>query len=154
MTHFSQILNVDSLESGSHAYHLSASKEEREVIAQRLDLKAIDELKADLTLVKERRLVVTGVVNAVVQQQCVRTLKVFSQKLHIDVEEVFLHRDRGTDEENMEALEGGMLDLGEIIIQILSLELDPYPVAPGSEPIEYHDKDGKPSPFDVLKKKH
>lgn len=45
------------------------------------------------------------------------------------------------------------LDLGEVVIQLLSLTLDPYPVAPESGPVDYKEDNSSSSPFAVLKKK-
>jgi hypothetical protein len=43
--------------------------------------------------------------------------------------------------------------VGEVVIQLLSLSLDPYPVAPASAPIDYHEDKESLSPFKILKKK-
>lgn len=153
MNSFTHIINIDHLEPGLHEYHLVATKEDRQGIAKRLELKAVDQLQADLKVEKEGRLILAGTIEAEIQQECVRTLKVFSQSLRISVDEVFLYKNKEDEDESGEILEGDILDLGEVVVQLLSLELDPYPIAPGSEPVEYHDKEGKTSPFDVLKNK-
>jgi uncharacterized metal-binding protein YceD (DUF177 family) len=89
----------------------------------------------------------------------VRTLQPLPQHLEFHADEVFTLKPLDEqDEVNLtedvivEPLEGSILDVGEVIIQLLSLNLDPFPVSPTSTPIEYTESTGPISPFEVLKK--
>ncbi len=153
-------VNIETLTSRPHDFHLSATSDEQLAIANRLNLLSVERLDAQLHLLKNGQLALTGIIVADVIQQCVRTLVPVPQHLEIEVNEFFFfapHEDKeeiDLDELELgEPLQGHILDLGEIVIQLLSLNLDPYPVAPESKPIEYHDENGSSSPFDVLKKK-
>lgn len=153
-------VNTETLTFGSHDFYLSANLVERKEIAKRLNLISVEKVEAELQLEKEERMLLSGKIIADVTQQCVRTLVPFSQHLEVKVHEVFFSKTHeyteDLNEELMEVaelLEGTHLDLGEVVIQLLSLSLDPYPVAPGSKPLEYHDENGSSSPFDILKKK-
>lgn len=160
MPHLTFSVNIEANLSTPHDFLLTATSHEREEISKRLNLLSIEFLEAQLTLQQKEGLHLTGKIKAHVTQQCVRTLKPLSSHFEIPVEEIFVfphgqdEKDINLDLENMaEPLQGNTLDLGEIIIQLLSLTLDPYPVDPTSAPVEYYDKEGGPSPFDVLKEK-
>ena len=153
-------INIDHLPSTLQLYKLKATPEERKKIAERLNLLSIDQLEAQLSLQKEDHLLIAGTIIVVVTQECVRTLIPFPQQLVINVEEVIslapLDNQQDIDlkgEVLAEPLEGSLLDLGEMVIQLLSLHLDPYPVAPGSLPVEYKENNTHGSPFEALKKK-
>lgn len=152
--------SIDTLTSKPTNYNLIATPEERKKIAQRLNLISIEKLEATLHLQKKDQLFLTGSILANVTQSCVRTLVPLPQQLNIGVDEIFILKVNEPEEEEemelkdlIEPVQGNTLDLGEVVIQILSLNLDPYPVAPGSTPLDYQEKETKTSPFDVLKKK-
>ncbi|MBY0500809.1 MAG: DUF177 domain-containing protein [Alphaproteobacteria bacterium] len=153
-------VNVEANFSSPHNFLLVATQEERVKIAKRLNILSVKFLEAQLTLEQKERLHLRGKIRADIIQQCVRSLKPLPSHLEIPVDELFIpphdqeRRDIELDIEDMaEPLPGNTLDLGEIVIQLLSLNLDPYPVDPSSAPIEYYDENGRASPFDMLKKK-
>jgi uncharacterized metal-binding protein YceD (DUF177 family) len=157
----SMVFFVDSetLSAKPQTYDLIATIEEKKSIVKRLDLLSLEQLDAHLNLTKKERVHLTGKIIAEVTQQCVRTLVPLPQHLEIKVDECFLPASTEEEllnlnlEELVEPMEGNILDLGEIVIQLLSLNLDPYPVARGSMPLEYHEYKKGGSSFDVLKKK-
>lgn len=160
MTTLSCFINIDQLSSSPQTYDLKATPEERGKIAERLNLLALDQLEAQLSLQKKDHLLITGKITAAVTQECVRTLIPLPKQVIISVEEVMSlsplgdQQDMDLKEEDVaERLEGNQLDLGEVVIQLLSLNLDPYPVASGSTPIDYKEDKTRESPFEVLKKK-
>jgi uncharacterized metal-binding protein YceD (DUF177 family) len=153
-------VNIETLTSTPHNFHLVAITDEQLEIAKRLNLMSVERIDAVLHLQKNGHIALTGSITADVTQQCVRTLVPLPQHLEIKVEEFFFFASHESKEEidldeleAGESLQGHILDLGEIVIQLLSLNLDPFPVTPGSKPLEYHDENGRSSPFDVLKKK-
>ena len=159
MSSLTLLISIDTLSSTPEAYHLSAKPEERADIAKRLKLLSLEQLKADLQLQKKGHIYLSGKIIADVTQQCVRTVVPLKEHLEIIVNEEFIHIPIEQEEEIewdpeslAEPLHENTLDLGEIVIQLLSLNLNPYPVAPESTPIEYKEKDA-PSPFEILKKK-
>ena len=153
-------INIETITSKLQNFHLIATLQEKKEMAIRLNLLAVDQLEAELHLEKRQRFFLTGIIVADVTQQCVRTLVPFSQHLEIDVEEIFFP---ATDEakedididllEEAEPIQGNTLDVGEVVIQLLSLSLDPYPVAPMTAPIDYQEDKESSSPFNILKKK-
>jgi uncharacterized metal-binding protein YceD (DUF177 family) len=131
---------------------IEANEDERAAIARRLGIVAVDSLKADLTLARaqDRRVVhVMGTLRAAVRQNCVVTL----EPAESGVEEAFegwfadpeqavsfarARRDRlklkaGIDvpileeHEDPEPMTGGGVDVGELVVQNLSLAIPPYP---------------------------
>ncbi|HUX79650.1 MAG TPA: DUF177 domain-containing protein [Alphaproteobacteria bacterium] len=155
-------VNIETLSSIPHDFYLVATAEEKLAITKRLKLLQVDQIDAELHLQKDGHIALTGHIKADVTQQCVRTLVPVPEHLEIDVDEFFFfapHETKAKEEIDLNMLETGevlhedILDLGEIVIQLISLNLDPYPVAPDSKPFEYHDENGASSPFDVLKKK-
>lgn len=153
-------INSDHLPSTPQSYKLKATPGERKKIAERLNLLSIDQLEAEISLQKKDHLLIVGKITAAVTQECVRTLVPFPQQLVIHVEEIMslapLDSQQDIDltgEDLAEPLEGSLLDIGEMVIQLLSLNLDPYPVAPESLPFEYKENNTRESPFEALKKK-
>jgi uncharacterized metal-binding protein YceD (DUF177 family) len=127
---------------------ITAKPGERASIAERLGLPAIDALEADLS-VRWRDagsfLQVTGTVTASVVYDCVVSLEPFAADLAAEIDESFDPRAASEEqgeidlgdlarEDAPEPLTGNRLDLGELVIQCLSLALDPHPRRPGAEP--------------------
>jgi len=151
-------INIEELSLIPQGYSLTGTLKEKENIARRLNLVSLEKLEAELYLQKKELLSLTGKIIADVTQQCVRTLVPLSQHLQVEVNELFsLAPAESLDEVSYKAedltepLQGNILNLGETVIQLLSLSLDSYPVAPTSKPIEYHEGN-TPSPFEILKR--
>jgi len=132
---------VERLGNAGAEERIVASPAERAAVARRLDLVALDLLEADLRL----RLVaggtvleIVGTIEAAVVQTCVVTLEPVPARLSLPVEIAYALTRGATDDE--EPLDPGApeplppegLDLGEEVVQTLSLGLDPYPRAPGA----------------------
>ncbi|MDE1151013.1 MAG: DUF177 domain-containing protein [Micavibrio sp.] len=122
---------------------LEANAKECAALAERFDLRSLSDFK---TVMKLRRvgggtLRVEGILSADVVQTCVVSLQ--EVHAHIDgkfetyfteesldlPEEIDLMLDDG--ESSPEMITNGHVDLGEVAAQYLSLNLDPYPRAPG-----------------------
>jgi uncharacterized metal-binding protein YceD (DUF177 family) len=123
---------------------VEASEAECQALARRFDLRELSGLKANINI---RRVTggpairVEGNFEAEVVQTCVVSL----QDVHAHIEghfDTFFTEDapKGAigaditiddDETSPEIIAKGMIDLGEVVAQYLSLELDPYPRAPG-----------------------
>jgi len=125
----------------SGSFEISASEQEREALARRFHLVAIERLVAvlQLTRLAGDAVRLDGRLDAAVVQSCVVTL----EPVATEVAEAFTliyapptpHGDTvelAPEEEPVEALVGDTIDLGEAVAQQLSLALDPYPHAPGA----------------------
>ncbi|HKY94947.1 MAG TPA: DUF177 domain-containing protein [Kiloniellales bacterium] len=133
---------VDRLGEGGAEEHIVASPAERAAVAKRLDLLALDRLEAWLSLrlaAGATLLEIGGRIEASVVQSCVITLEPVPAKLSLPVEITYAltrggpeQPEESLDPDAPEPLPPGGLDLGEEVVQMLSLGLDPYPRAPGA----------------------
>jgi hypothetical protein len=129
-------------ETGRHVT-LSADAHTRAAIARTADLRDLPRLEASLDLVRSGSagLHVTGHVSATVGQTCVVTLEPIETELTEAVDLVFRPgADAGAsvdvnldgDEQEVEPLIDGVVDLGAIATEFLMLGIDPYPRKPGA----------------------
>ncbi|NCC22156.1 MAG: DUF177 domain-containing protein [Alphaproteobacteria bacterium] len=154
---WSHLVPADDIGDTPFRIAIEADEEARRAVARRLGLLGLDVLKADLSLVRtdDHRIVhVTGRLSATVQQACVVTLEPVESTLEELVEGWFAdpgqavsfareRRDRlrvkaGIDvpileeREDPEPMVGGMVDVGELVVQNLSLALPQYPHREGA----------------------
>ena len=133
---FSRPLDVARVSAGGSTEKIAATAEECARLAKRLNLPAIHALRAEL-LAKPWRgggLKVTGELSADLEQVSVISLEAFRQEVRMPVERYFLSRPPAEDDgdaDDIDAIVGGHVDLGEIVSETLALELDPYPRMPG-----------------------
>ncbi|MFZ4688540.1 MAG: YceD family protein [Polymorphobacter sp.] len=141
---------------------LEAEAPERDALARRFDLLALDRLTAAIELRREAAGIrVTGQIHASGAQPCVATAEpvpfLLTEQLNLLLTEA---RPEGDEIElaepdlDTETLDGDIIDLGEITAQALALALDPYPrstaVAPGV--ISEEAARAASNPFAVLRK--
>lgn len=166
---FSRIVTPDRLGGPTVTESLEASPAEREAVARRLDILAVDRLTAQVTVksVGHQLFRVQGRWQAEVQQACVVTLEPVAQSLDGEFEASYEADAAPGDESDVvidpeaadpaEILPEEGIDLGELVVQELSVALDPYPRAPGAEipaeyrPPEVEENDGPFSALKVLK---
>lgn len=143
MTEFSRLYRLDALPGEPRNVHVEADPAEREGLAARFGLVAVDALAAEAQLSRRGEAVVAaGTLRAKVTQSCIATADPVDQL----VEEAFRIEfrpppDGRTDEEielgeeelDVVFYEGGTIDLGEAVSQTLALALDPYPRSPAAE---------------------
>lgn len=159
---FSRPVDIDRLPADEAVFDIAAASSEREALARRFGLLRLDRLEAQIRL---KRLAggllrLSATLSAAVVQSCVVTLEPVPSSVGDRFTliygpaggtqgEVTL----GGEEELVEPLPGGFLDIGEAAAQQLSLALDPYPRAPGAELAESPTQGGeKLSPFAALAK--
>ena len=146
---------------------VEASLEECAALAKRFDLRDLSGLKARMTVlrVSEGKIIrIEGDLEAEVVQTCVVSLRDVHSEIGAHFETYFTEDGKGLDqdtefsveleEELSDVLVGGILDLGELVAQYLSLELEPYPRAPGVSLAAQMAEAGlevKNRPFQVLK---
>ena len=157
---FSRPLIVDRVpRKGSHEV-FAAETAECEALAARLALPALHSLKVHLIATPWRGggLKVTGDFSADFEQVSVVSLERFRLSKKFDVERYFLPPKIAIDgiEEDADIIENGEVDLGELVAETMSLEIEPYPRKPGEEfdaIIEDHGSTpNRPLAFATLKK--
>ena len=139
---FPRPVSLHRLPPGGHAFMISPSAAECDTVARRLGLLALEDLRAEGRVAETpgRGLVeVTGTLHAQVVQRCDVTLEPVPQAVEASFRRLFAlaassERDVLVDPEldEPEPLPEGLLDLGEIAVEELSLALDPYPRAAGA----------------------
>ena len=148
---FPRPIPTDSLPEGGATFDVAATPEERHALARRLDLVGlealsargrVERLPAGGTLVR-----VSGTLEAAVVQECVVTLEPLASAVRAPLERLYgdapvavaaATSDGAAGElvvdpegEDIEPLPGGgVIDVGEAVVEELALTLDPYPRAP------------------------
>ena len=153
----SRLIEVSRIPATGSTETVIADATERSLIARRLDLPAIHSLAADLVLTRWRGegVKVAGRFDADVEQVCVVTLEPFRATVSDAIERYFLPGAGATESEgDIDSFADGVIELGEVVIESLSLALDPYPRKPGAEFHGLGDDSGSAepasSPFAVL----
>ena len=168
---FSRLISIEGIiPDKARRESIIASDEECAALAKRFDLRSLSGLKARLTVlrVSEGNVIrIEGDIEAEVVQTCVVSLQGVPSEIKAHFDTYFMEDGReGFEEEQLFNIEveddvpdmvinNGMLDLGELTAQYLSLELDPYPRAPGvSLPSQLTETGGdtRNRPFKVLQK--
>jgi len=155
----SRVIDIHSLPDDGAEYKLEPSAEERSAIAARLDIQSVDSLCGDFVITPVRGGVEVQLrIVASVGRICVASLEPMTETIDEKIKMSF-ERNYCEDLENeddgdilLEPLDGGEIDIGELLVQHLSLALDPYPRKEGAEDLvdKYRDA-ASTSPFDALK---
>jgi|JI10StandDraft_1071094.scaffolds.fasta_scaffold08194_9 hypothetical protein len=177
-------VSVDAQTVTNHPQKLriSAGEGERKALAKRLDIHQINSLSADLTLYREKGNVIH--VNGLMKAHVVQSCSISADPVQTQIEETFegwyadqdrivmlakaRHEKLGRladselpimdESEDPEPLVNGMIDVGELVVQSLSLSLDSFPRRRGLEEAESVDVLVEPegqalrkNPFEALK---
>lgn len=145
---------------------IEATAEECEALCKRMDLQNLSNFKATVTLKRVTGgdvVRVAGRFEADVVQTCVVTLEPVPSHIKGEFETFFsedgispedeqnMTFDLDNDEELPEKIMNGKIDVGELVSQYLSLELDPFPRLPGAALKEGEMANGaKSNPFEIL----
>lgn len=158
---FSRPLLTDRVpRKGSHEV-FAAEPKELLALAKRFDLPALLELKAHLIAMPWRGggIKVTGKVTANIEQISVVSLEAFRSIVNFEMERYFLPEKIIVDasEDDVDPIQNGEIDLGELVAEAVALELDAYPRKPGETFAETADDSAevielKPSAFANLGK--
>ncbi|MCW5752038.1 MAG: DUF177 domain-containing protein [Alphaproteobacteria bacterium] len=171
---FSRLVEVDRLGEDGLRLSILADEAERQALARRFGLIALDELRADIEV---SRPIAGGPVRAVldwqarVVQSCVVTLEPVPASLADRAVLLYAEEAQGelapagteleldlAEEDPPDPIVGGRIDLGEAAAEQLALALDPYPRRPGARlPSEPAGEEGsgagdRATPFSVLAK--
>lgn len=142
---FSRLIAVEGISPDkARKESIEANADECKALAKRFDLRELCFLKGDITI---RRIEGGDVVRlqgkfaAEVVQTCVVSLQDVHEDISGEFETFFAEKNGRREEDDLDFLEdddnapeaviNGNIDLGELIAQYLSLELNPYPRAPG-----------------------
>lgn len=164
---FSYILGLDNIAPGGSKLALEADAETRKRLAERFDLLSLDRLVAQLTVTRGASGIpvwVRGWMEASVVQTCIVSLEPVPSNIKelIEVEYAPGATDEVDEEFSLdqpdppEPLDGDRLELGELVVQHLSIGLDPYPRKAGADASDWVDGEGEqgenvaPSPFAIL----
>lgn len=139
---FDLVLSLGELRDGERI-DLVAGDAEREAIAERLGLVALDALKVHAVLAREGdKVEAKGRIQAACAQACVATGEPVPERIDEAFTLKFLPEPKGRGEEEIELAEddldivfhdGGRIAIGEALVDTLSLALDPYPRGPNAD---------------------
>jgi uncharacterized metal-binding protein YceD (DUF177 family) len=141
VTEFTHIVMLVEMRRRPVRRRIEATPAELPGLAQRLEVRAISRLTADLTVAKRRGTIsITGSYEAVLDQDCVVTLEPFTTVLQGEIDEVFAESsddannpEIAVDLDTPEPLLGEELDLADLVVQCLALEIDSHPRSPGAD---------------------
>jgi hypothetical protein len=140
MNEFSRLLDIKKLVTLPKTFLFIAEEREKETLAQRLGLIAIKKLDVECHAQGtggQYPIQILAIIRAEVIQSCVLTLKDLPNSIEESVKLALFpsYTDETSlpesfDENQPEAIllnKEGIVDIGEILVQYLSLALDPYP---------------------------
>lgn len=139
---FSRRLDLEAVRGPRVRFDVAASPTECVALAKRFGLVRLDRLAAagEATLGAGGHWRLSGRLDAAVVQTCVVTLDPVPAEVRDDFEIEFAPAEGAEEEGEVEVMDGdaeplppgGVLDIGEIVAQQLSLALDPFPRTPGA----------------------
>lgn len=143
-TEFRRPIRLDTLGDAARSLAVAAEPLEREALARRFGLLALDMLEAELTLSRDGDVVtLSGRLRARATQACVASGVPVPATIDEPIALLFRPEPAASkpdeetelDEADMDVLfhDGAAIDLGEAVAQSLLLALDPYPRAPDAE---------------------
>jgi uncharacterized metal-binding protein YceD (DUF177 family) len=163
---FRRAVSVAKIGDAGLAQTVTAKPEETAAIAAYLELAGVKSLTGEFALTRWRTkgIRVAGTLAADLIQTCVVTLEPIETRVEAEFERRFLPAEKlkaeladlddvvidPAGEDPPEPL-GHDIDLGEILIEELALNIDPYPRKPGAEFQDEH-AEPKANPFAVLAK--
>ncbi len=139
---FSRLIDVIRI-NGTHK--VKANEQELLAISKRFRIPAISKLEAEVAFKRGKGGLfhVEGTLNAVLTQTCVVSLENFELEVNEAVDATYteggtlpMQETRTFEDEDPDAPEpivNGKIDIGELVVQSLSLALDPHPRKPGVE---------------------
>ncbi len=152
----SEEIVLDDLPRGGRQFTIEANDAERDAVAGRLGVVAVEKLSGTLRVTVTRdRFSVRGTVVARLKRECVVSLEEFVEEIDEAFELDFVRRAEtpAPDEDELsldspEVHEDAKLDIGELLVQQLSLAMDPFPRKPGVRSLAADfGKDQDVSPF-------
>lgn len=149
---FTRIVHLDHIGDDGKVLKIGTSPDERAIVAERLDLNGLDSFSAELNVERDgpahasaTGVIIEGNIHASGTQICVVSLEPVPFSIEAPIRGFALPSDSSELEREdltleddeidiLGEIENGQFDAAEIVIQQLSLELDPFPRAEGVEP--------------------
>lgn len=137
---FSFSINLGDLSSSGKRFKLKAGQEECARIARRLGIVAVRELEGEIHIRATKTVIdVAGALSAQLTRECVSSLEELDEAVADSFELEFFRNEKALEaiEDEVEAEfaevhESDSFDLGELLVQQLSLAMDPFPRKPGA----------------------
>lgn len=164
----SRPFKIDSRNLKGNTEQIEATEQECQQLAKRLEVITLNYLRAKVKILAgvDDVITVTGSLDAEVTQTCVvsggKIVNPVSTTFELQFSESSPYKESDDDdvdfqeEQPPEPIENGIIDLGEIVSQFLSMEIDPYPRTAGLPYSDYSDdqnsKEGENAdhPFSAL----
>lgn len=139
---FSRPLPADKVTASGIEQEIEAQSNERQKLAERFGLIEVKSLRAKLRaelIEGGRTIAISGAMTAEVVQRCVVTLEPIPASIEQNIDSHFATRPlpandsaiiSDPDMDDIEAVENGIIDLGELAAQTMGVALDPYPRKP------------------------
>lgn len=155
-------VSLDEVRQAPRRFRLQPAEAQLAEIATFLGLDGLMKLNVDLEAVAlpGRRFAVRGSVHAAYRQTCVVSLQPMNQKMALEVNRIFQRGeiettvDADPDEEDVEPLETEELDIGAVMLEEMSLDIDPHPMLAGAKApkhrVQREESAEKDSPFAIL----
>src|ERR1700722_14501141 len=162
---FSRTLVVEKIPQSGLEQKLTANDAERQSLCERFGLLELPKLTATLTVTTENNKAgvnVAGTLSADVVQQCVVTLEPLPAHIEETIDILCIEAEAedapgaptliAAEEDEIEPIVNGVIDLGELVAQHRGAALDPYPRKPGVAFVEaeYGGKGPDGNPFAKL----
>ncbi len=170
---FPRPLDVSNLEPEGKTELIAATEAECDAITRRFGVVHVKELTATVHVAPWKRggIRARGSASALVSQVCVITLDEFDSQVEASLDRIFVERTSrwsassgaeilvSVDDDDISTIVDGCIDLGELALEELLLELDPYPKKPGAQLPEHatssvpgdDGREARPNPFAVLR---
>lgn len=167
-TEFSYRIDLNALPRAGKSFSLSAPEHIRAKVANRLGAPSVEKLEGDAALSATRtKISLSGVLRASLTRECVASLEPMAENIEEEFDVTFLRQpdtqptDGPANDESWDSEEdapeihyGDHFDLGEFLVQQVSLAMDPFPRKPGAESlVETYGSVGNVSPFAALREK-
>ena len=153
-----RIVDLRELTTKPKEMEWQATKDECLALSIRLNILSVDDLKAKVIIKKNNLIQVSGKFTAHVKQACVVSGEPVAQTVEDSFEEFFCQHSRhespidiDMDAPDVEVIEDGRIDVGELVVEYLILGLDPFPRKEGIPLVQAGDTEEKENPFAVLK---
>jgi len=160
---FSHEVDLTKLSKTGKNFRLEADEDARAKIAARLRVPAVKALTGDIHIsATPKTILARGVVRAQLVRECVASLEELDETVDDAFEVEFLRSaddaapDSSDDEDWLapEVHEEPVFDIGELLVQQLSLAMDPFPRKQGAVSLaETYGRASESSPFAVLQGK-
>lgn len=138
---FSVIVKLDDIGAGTSEHKITANEAQRNALAARFDLIALEKLSANLKLsATAKGILAKGHLNAQAQQACIATGESVPAQIDEEMKILFVPEpaedgefELNADEADSMFHDGRGVDIGEAAAQSLGLALPPYPRSKNAE---------------------